>query len=671
MGLSGKKWSCLVLYLGWTGLLLFFVFDQGYSVLDSQNCLYISEVMYNPEGSDTKYEYLEVCNACNISFEMDKVYLGGVDFTFSSYIIEPYSAVVVLRSNDNNELNTSDQLCCFSGSLVNSGKNISLWNKTNESLSSGILLDSFDYPVKSDEGYAAVRYINGSVEHIFKGDPGICDIMEQDIEYNNDSSEVNVSNTTSTNSTINNTINNTPNNITNNTPNSTEGSEGLNSSINQTANQITNQTDNQTNDGINQTVNESINQSTNSTNSSSNNSTFINETSELNQNNTEINQSQSNSELNNSNSTLINDSQLNDINETNQSLENQTDDGGQEESVCKQDFLYIKAPELIGEDSVGYEIRLFKWNCSSYLLKDFEYVYWVEDFCDNVLRDERVSSYFGDKSFTPRTDCCAYAIKAKLIEPFESELVTKYLIKPEACLKGSEAIENLSELDTEEVEEEHESGLECPENPYLIPLNDSDGIIESFYTRKKYFESDINFYANLDLEDIEGEPMLFIAEKVIEAEDGKNTFALNLSNDKGYLFLSIANQSHLLDAYLLNYSFELDEEGKEGEAEAKVKETELPKQEGKVNSNTLLSDATQPASLNKFLEMYNISSENKDTKKPAIQGASVYLSSDSSEQKGIYRFIIPILLVLMAGIFFYYRKYTKTTNTEEGEATKD
>ena len=679
------RWS-VVLFLRGKGLFLLlilatFIFWLANGGLGLQanklDCLYISEVMYNPEGSDSLLEYLEICNRCNSSFALDDLFLEGVDFEFPDKEIEAYSAILLPRScsfqadfYDLNNISPAENnvLCCFSGSLVNSGKNISLWLDSQSG--NPIMIDSFDYPVKSGEGYAAVRYANLSSGQLYGGSPGICDglVLEEEALSNETNNPIiNFANSTnsnnssySTNST-NLTTSTQPAPSTNTTIiNETNQSLELSNSLEDNSTS-TNSTDNETLDNVNQTNLTNINQSNSQTEGSLNqttdsaNSSLINDTTDLEINNTETNLSENNSDANSTQDTFENQTETeDDEDETNE--EDQAT-GNENEVECQEDFLYIKAPELVDEGPVEYYIRIFRGNCSDYTLSDFEYIYWVEDFCENILRNERTSSYFGKKSFTPKTDCCAYAIKAKMIEPFEGDLVSKYLIKPEACLKGYEAIEELLGLDLDSSKEKKDAlcDEELLETSPVLPLNGSE-IIESFYTRKKFFEPGINFYAKLTLDNTEGNPLIFLAERVIKPEDGKNTFEVNLSKRHGYLYLGVVNATHLLDIYRFNYSFELkddvDSENSDGEAS-------LNDKGGEMRENLLLSNNDSSA-FSKLVKAENILLSHD--KKPAVQGAAVYVSSNNDEDGKIYKFIIPGLFAIMGGILFYYKRKESPLN---------
>ncbi len=143
----------------------------------------ISEIMYNPLGTETKKEWIEIYNkgenALNISSWkiQDGTTLRTLLFYRGENLIAPDSFVLIVRSGEN----FSNEYPLYTGtifessfSLTNSGKEIYLLNEFNE------VVDYVAYTDLSDEGYtieindssADNSLIENWILGILNGDPG-------------------------------------------------------------------------------------------------------------------------------------------------------------------------------------------------------------------------------------------------------------------------------------------------------------------------------------------------------------------------------------------------------------------------------------------------------------------------------------------------------------------
>ncbi|MDK2907848.1 MAG: hypothetical protein PWQ87_306 [Candidatus Woesearchaeota archaeon] len=643
------------------------------------DCLYISELMPDPVGDDDKLEYIEICNACNSTFNTSELFISIKDknYSISGKIIEANSSLLIVKSCSSSEdicgkLNLSnesdDVFCCYSNNLVNGGSNVSLFllNNSNESNQSFFLVDFFEYN-SSKEGYAYVRNSNGSFIEIKGGNPGACIFGNSSEIDDSISSDNNIEENESSN---NETSSNDENPDSDEEPSEEDTSENDASEEGENPEEyekdyiyikaplIIDETSVSYRIGLFQY--DSSEYSTDDfeyvywvedfcgnilrdkrTSSSFSDKSFTPRTNccaySINAKLIAPYESEIVSQILIKPQDCIEGYEAIETLEQNleelcnESNSNETNSSSDSSEECEDDFIYIKAPQIINETSVAYEIRLFKQDCSEYSIDDFEYIYWVEDFCGNILRDKRISSSFGDKSFTPRTDCCAYSINAKLIAPYESDIVSKVLIKPSSCMNYENMKEELSMMEMQL--KEKEELIEEFSNQRIL---NSGEFIRSFYTLKEYFEPNISFYANLDLTYLNSsEPRLFIAEESFEANDGKNEIVLNLSKPEGRLLLVLVNDSDLLDYRFLNYSFEYNQNQQTSEGHG-------------------LNSLTAPSKNNKSVEA-NIENVSESSN---IQGAYVYLSSDSSSEE-IYPFILPASIGIVATIYVYQRKNSK------------
>lgn len=642
------------------------------------DCLYISELMPNPAGDDDELEYIEICNACNFPFNTSELFIGIKDenYSISGKVIEANSSLLIVKSCSSSEdicakLNLSnesdDVFCCYSNNLVNDKSNVSLFllNNSNESNKSFSFIDSFEYN-KPKEGYAYIRNSNGSFIEIEGGNPGSCIFGNSSEIDDSISSDNNIEeNETSNNETSSNDEN----------PDSDEETPEEDTSENDASEEenpeeyekdyiyikaplIIDETSVSYRIGLFQYESSEYSASDfeyvywvedfcgnilrdKRTSSSFSDKSFTPRTNccaySINAKLIAPYESEIVSQILIKPQDCIEGYEA--IETLKQNLEELCNESNPDDAdsdlesseECEDDFLYIKAPQIINETSITYEIRLFKQDCSEYSIDDFEYLYWVEDFCGNILRDKRTSSSFGDKSFTPRTDCCAYSINAKLIAPYESDLVSKVLIKPSSCMNYENMKEELSMIEMQ-LKDKEELIEECSNQRSL----NSGEFISSFYTLKEYFEPNISFYANLDLTSLNSsETRLFISEESFEAKDGKNEIVLNLSKPEGRLLLVLVNDSYLLDYRFLNYSFEYNQNHQTSEGHD-------------------LNSLTAPSKNNKSVEanIENVSGSSN------IQGAYVYLSSDSSSGE-IYPFILPASIGIVATIYVYQRKNSK------------
>lgn len=201
--------------------------------------LNFSEIMYNPQGSDTGREWIELSNPeCkdldeyllfenNINHRINMFSAGTCDYPI---ICDDCTLLL-------NEYNVTSRLYESSFTLSNTGEFIAL--KLNDSI-----IDSINYAsVENDEGLSTTKY-----DEWIHTNPTPGYFTPQEINQT-----TNETNNMTTNQTINNTINVTINQTTNITTNQT-----INVTINNTINQTINIT-------INNTINLTINQTTNNT----------------------------------------------------------------------------------------------------------------------------------------------------------------------------------------------------------------------------------------------------------------------------------------------------------------------------------------------------------------------------------------------------------------------
>ena len=443
------KWTDLTIIRAFSFLALCLVFSNmslSQNVQESlvaPECLYISEIMYNPTGDDNLLEFVEICNACNYSIPLNNVSLSGVSYTFSNNsILGANDFVIVSKSCFNNGDFCSQHpelldsvFCCFNGVLTNTFKTINLSYNS-------VVFDSFSYTANSKENYSAQRFSNKTEFSLPHGTPGECFFSEEPKDFLEQNNESVINDTNYTNGNIGNNISVTVN-ITNDMNQTKNDSE-----INQTYEEyISNMTNSSTHDVFTDTIDigENITSEKITNDSTVNQTDFSNQTNNFNQTD--------NPNLNNTDAQDNASDQNHISNQTNQTNQTNGDsihsDGeNQISQSCFDAKILIFAPFIINDSSTSYTLTLNAPNECNYY-----YEYEVLDFCGSIIRALRESTSFGKKSFTPSSDCCAYQINAYLYENNERILVsnsTFYMIKPSGCEKKRETSHSIGLFESDE-----------------------------------------------------------------------------------------------------------------------------------------------------------------------------------------------------------------------------
>ncbi len=105
--------------------------------------LEISEIMYNPEGSDNHYEYIELHS--DQQSNLSNYYFEGIDLTFDDTDFEGYFVICKDKEKFSERYNVSCEEE-YSGSLLNSGETITLYNYLGE------IVDEVTYTDVAPEG---------------------------------------------------------------------------------------------------------------------------------------------------------------------------------------------------------------------------------------------------------------------------------------------------------------------------------------------------------------------------------------------------------------------------------------------------------------------------------------------------------------------------------------
>ncbi len=154
----------------------------------------ITEIMYNPLGDDTKYEFIELFMGANLNgVNLSNIYIDEIDFTFPNTIWNsPSTYLAIARSKDGfEERYNFSPYSAFKSALPNSGGNLTITMKiqSNDSNTTSII-DKISYKDTSKEGFSLIRQedllIPGSVQG---GTPGREDNISDNSEEQNSSSE--------------------------------------------------------------------------------------------------------------------------------------------------------------------------------------------------------------------------------------------------------------------------------------------------------------------------------------------------------------------------------------------------------------------------------------------------------------------------------------------------
>lgn len=184
-------------------LLLLCVFGVCLATMQSTAAVIVSEIMANPAGSDSNYEYLELFAANNTN--VSGWYFEGIDYTFAENTsIHGY---FVLGKSEVPQANDS-----FSGSLSNSGESILLLD------ASGVLIFNATYDnVVENQSLEYKQELQKFVLGEFGGSAGkALETVSVDVHENNNASTVsNASNITSSTNTAHNNSSDSSTNSTN------------------------------------------------------------------------------------------------------------------------------------------------------------------------------------------------------------------------------------------------------------------------------------------------------------------------------------------------------------------------------------------------------------------------------------------------------------------------
>jgi hypothetical protein len=190
----------------------------------------ISEIMYDPYGTETKKEWIELYNAGSETLNITgwKIKDGTTARTLNlysgSFILDPDSFVILARNGEN----FSNEYTSYVGtvlessfSLTNSGKELYLLNQLNE------IVDNVNYTDLSDEGYSIE--LNGStsdnskienwISGVLGGSPGSIIKIDEDIDVTINETDTNETDT-NTNETTDDTNEEDESDDQNETPNS-------------------------------------------------------------------------------------------------------------------------------------------------------------------------------------------------------------------------------------------------------------------------------------------------------------------------------------------------------------------------------------------------------------------------------------------------------------------
>lgn len=219
--------------------------------------LTFSEIMYNPQGSDTGREWIELSNPTCDNLEEYKLFENNINHNINIYSDGECEYPIICDDCElfRKEYNTSSIIYESSFTLSNTGEYIGL--KLN-----GTIIDSLNYSdVNGIEGMSIT--LNYNWENTIPT-PGYF-ILQNNETNTSTNMTINASMNITTNFTVNITINTTINETVNQTINVTLNNT-YNITINETINMTTNQTINSTkNMTINATQNQSINSTLNET----------------------------------------------------------------------------------------------------------------------------------------------------------------------------------------------------------------------------------------------------------------------------------------------------------------------------------------------------------------------------------------------------------------------
>ncbi|MEM3373628.1 MAG: lamin tail domain-containing protein [Candidatus Woesearchaeota archaeon] len=131
------------------------IFVSVFSVYNVNATLVFTEIMYNPFGNEANREWIELFNYGNETLNIsnwklqDGTTIRNINLYNGSYLIEPYSFVILARNPENfsKEYNYSGNLFQSSFTLTNTGKELILYDNNNN------IVDSVFYANLAEEGY--------------------------------------------------------------------------------------------------------------------------------------------------------------------------------------------------------------------------------------------------------------------------------------------------------------------------------------------------------------------------------------------------------------------------------------------------------------------------------------------------------------------------------------
>ena len=386
----------------------------------------ITEIMFNPQGSDTGREWIEITlNASDgcINLSQYKLFEADTNHKIYSYNSDIACNSAIICSDTNGFLqdypylnNTILSIYKSTFSLSNSGEEISL--KLNNTIIDSVNYTSILLHTEVPEGYTLEKRGNAWNGSIYAGgDPG--DFIEKAIlELNSSTNTINESiqqNVTEANLTRNITSNITSNISINITNNST-GNESIDSinAINNSTSAEFNTTDSTTNISTNVSVNVSMNTSANTslnipTNISSNES--MNASTNISAN------ISTNISINTSANTSVNISINVSINiSTNISSNTSTNTSNiSKGSKCwaalniiikNETIIYDNGLPIKFYNKINFTVINYSSNTSSLFSGTLNYTidYWIEDLAGNIVKNTVSTNNQDEKTFTPKID---------------------------------------------------------------------------------------------------------------------------------------------------------------------------------------------------------------------------------------------------------------------------
>ncbi len=136
------------------------------------SALRINEIMYNPEGNEFDFEYLELYTDTQVN--VSDYYFDGITFKFprnttiNGYVILANTKEDIGPNNDFQDLYNKSANFEFDGSLTNSGETITLYD------AQGSIIDMLQYGDDADEGFSLEFFQQNFIQSLInQGTPGM------------------------------------------------------------------------------------------------------------------------------------------------------------------------------------------------------------------------------------------------------------------------------------------------------------------------------------------------------------------------------------------------------------------------------------------------------------------------------------------------------------------